>query len=700
MPSFPALAADKAFKRGDLDDAAIKLEAQIKSDAGTVTKPAATLRRDADAAFQKNDFRTGMTVLGQLVTVAPTDASNWLRLARTVLQIRPRDDREKALLLDRASTAAYIAYQRATARDLEADSLAVLGKTLADRKQWRPALDAMRLALDLRESADLRGQYERLRSEYGFRMLDYSVDSDAVAPRVCFQFSEELPGKRTDFSPFVAVAGQDKPAISANDKQLCVEGLKHGERYEITLRAGLPSVVRETLAKSADFTIFVRDRKPFVRFSGKAYVLPRTGQRGIPVLSVNTSAVVLSVYRIGDRNLLDTVLGYDFQRNLSQYEAERLASERGAKVWSGELAVTPKLNTEVATAFPVDQALGELKPGVYVMTAAPKDVVANDYGQRASQWFIVSDLGLTAYSGHDGIDVFIHSLASAEPMGQVGVRLMARNNEVLATKTTDKDGFVHFEAGLTRGEGGQAPAAIVAADKADYAFLSLKSAAFDLSDRGVAGRQVPTGLDAFVYTERGVYRSGETVHVTALLRDALGIAAAAPLTLVMERPDGVEYRRALVPDQGLGGHSWSVPIVRSASTGTWRIAAYTDPKRPPVGEVNFLVEDYVPDRIEFNLTAAGKVIPRGAPAQLSVDGHFLYGAPASSLDLTGAVTITAAKERPGYAGYSFGLEDDEVTAVRQELDDLPATDATGKASSRSILPRSRLRRARSRRPSP
>src|ERR1035438_762777 len=67
----PTLAADKAFKRSDLDDAAIKLEAQIKSDAGTVTKPAATLRHDADAAFQKNDFRTGMTVLGQLVTVAP-----------------------------------------------------------------------------------------------------------------------------------------------------------------------------------------------------------------------------------------------------------------------------------------------------------------------------------------------------------------------------------------------------------------------------------------------------------------------------------------------------------------------------------------------------------------------------------------------------------------------------------------------------
>ena len=678
--SIPASAADKAFKRGDLDNAAIKLEAQIKNDAGTVTKSATALRRDADAAFQKNDYRTGMTVLGQLVTVAPTDASNWLHLARTVLRIWPRDDSERALLLDRGTTAAYIAYQRANGRDAEADSLTLLGQTFADRKMWRPALDTLRLALDLRENADLRGQYERLRGEYGFRMLDYSVDSDAISPRVCFQFSEELPGKRTDFSPFVAVVGQDKPAISANDKQLCVEGLKHGERYEITLRAGLPSVVRETLAKSASFTVFVRDRKPFVRFSGKAYVLPRTGQRGIPVLSVNSSAVAIAVYCIGDRNLLDTVLGSDFQRNLSQYDAERIASENGSKVWSGDLAVTPKLNAEVTTAFPVDEAVGDLKAGVYVMTATPKEAVANDYGQRASQWFIVSDLGLTAYSGHDGVDVFIHSLATAEPMGEVGVRLIARNNEVLASKSTDKDGFVHFEAGLTRGEGGQGPAAIVAAAKADYAFLSLKSPAFDLSDRGVAGRPVPTGLDAFVYTERGVYRSGETVYVTSLLRDARGIAVAAPLTLVMERPDGVEYRRVLVPDQGLGGHSWSVPIVRSASTGTWRVAAYTDLKRPPIGETTFLVEDYVPDRIEFDLKSDAKVVPRDAPAQLNVDGHFLYGAAASNLDLQGSVTIAAAKERPGFAGYLFGVEDDQITPARQELEDLPATDATGKAT--------------------
>src|SRR5258707_5362486 len=494
---FPVAAAEKPFKQGALDEAAIKLEAQIKSDAGVVTKPAAALRRDADAAFQKNDFRTGMVVLGQLAAVAPEDSTSWLRLSRTVLQIKPRDDREKTLLLDRASTAAYIAYQRAGDRNLEADSLSVLGRTLADRQLWRGALDSLRLSLELRETAELRGQYEKLRAEHGFRMLDYTVDSDSISPRTCFQFSEELPGRRTDFSPYVVVAGMDRPAISANDKQLCVEGLKHGERYSVTLRAGLPSTVKETLPKSADLTVYVRDRKAMARFAGKAYVLPRTGQRGIPLVSVNTKAVDIAVYRISDRNLIETVLGRDFQRNLYPYELERLTDSRGIKVWNGELAVEQTLNAEITTAFPVDQAIGDMAPGVYVMTAAAKGTASDDSDALSTQWFIVSDMGLAAYSGNDGINVFVNSLATTEPKSQVEVRLMSRGNEILSTKRSDAAGRVAFEAGLARGEGALSPAMLVATDaKGDYAFLNLKGPAFDLSDRGLKGRPAATGLDA------------------------------------------------------------------------------------------------------------------------------------------------------------------------------------------------------------
>ena len=219
----------------------------------------------------------------------------------------------------------------------------------------------------------------------------------------------------------------------------------------------------------------------------------------------------------------------------------------------------------------------------------------------------------------------------------------------------------------------------------DYAFLSLKAPAFDLTDRGVAGRAVPAGLDAFVYTERGVYRSGETVHVTALLRDPQGVAAAGvPLTLVVERPDGVEYRRAAVPDQGVGGRcARACRSVASAPTGTWRVRAFTDPKRPAVGETTFMVEDYVPDRLEFDLAAPdGQHRRRQRRPRSRVDGRYLYGAPASQVSISKAsVVIAPAKERPGFAGYQFGLADEEVEATpRQPLEDLPETDDSGKAS--------------------
>jgi uncharacterized protein YfaS (alpha-2-macroglobulin family) len=679
----PALAADKAYHRDDLADAAIKLEAEIKKDAGAVAKPAAALRRDVEDALGRRDTRGGMQALTQLVAVQPGESGNWLRLSRAVLQILPKDEREKATLLERAATAAYVAYQRAGNSGEEAESLALLSRTFSQRTLWRPALDTLRLSLELREVAERRGQYEQMRAEYGFRILDYTVDSDAASPRACFQLSEELPGKRTDLSPFVALGGVDKPALTVADKQLCIEGLKHGERYAVTVRAGLPSSVKEALTKSASYNIYVRDRKPFVRFTGKAYVLPRTGQQGIPLVSVNTDKVNVRIFRTGDRNLLNTVLGRDFQRNLYRYELERMAEERAIQVWKGELSVESPLNADVTTAFPVEQAVGRLQPGVYAMVAEPPGPASEeDSGALATQWFIVSDLGLTAYSGNDGVHVFVQSLATTEPKTGLEVRLLARSNEVLATRTTDAAGAAHFEAGLARGEGGLSPAMVVAAEpEGDYAFLNLKAAAFDLSDRGVAGRPPAPGLDAFVYTERGVYRSGETVHVTSLLRDAQGAAATdVPLTLILERPDGVEYRRSVVLDSGLGGRAWSVPIVSSAPTGTWKVRAHVDPKGPAAGQTTFMVEDYVPDRLEFELSSPTGRISKTQPAEVVLQGRYLYGAPASGLDLNGDVTVTPAKERPGLAGYQFGLADEEaVGSERQELQDLPDTDADGKA---------------------
>ena len=162
-------------------------------------------------------------------------------------------------LVTRGATAAYAAYQHSTTPDTQAAALAALADLLARHEQWRPALDALKASLDRRDSVDVRKTYEAMRAEHGFRFLDYKVDNESALPRVCFNFSEPL-ARRTDFSPYVAVSGSSETAISNEDQQICVEGLKHGERYAIVLRQGLPSAVSESLLKSADYEIYVRDR--------------------------------------------------------------------------------------------------------------------------------------------------------------------------------------------------------------------------------------------------------------------------------------------------------------------------------------------------------------------------------------------------------------------------------------------------------
>jgi uncharacterized protein YfaS (alpha-2-macroglobulin family) len=677
----PSLAAEKPFQRGDLDDGSIRFEAALKAESGQLSRAAADYRRDGETAAGRGDQRGAARLFGQAASAEPQNAATWTRLSRAFLAVTPNDDRERFALRDKATHAAYLGYRRAASRSGEEyDALVQLGRVFQARQVWRPALDAYRYALDIRETPDIRAQYEELRGQHGFRLIDYSIDSDAAAPRACFQFSEDLPG-RTDFSPFVAVDEIARPALSASGSQICVEGLKHGDRYAMQVRPGLPSTVGEALARLSTFSIYVRDRSPQVRFTAKAYVLPRTGQKGIPLVSVNTRAISIEIYRIGDRSITGTVLSEEFQTMLDRYTLDTLRDQRGQEVWKGTMQTADTLNADFVTAFPIGEAVGKLEQGVYVMVAQAGAQPLESYDTLATQWFIVSDLGLSALSTEQGVHVAVHSLASAEPKPGIEVRLLAKNNEILATERTGADGAVQFAAALSKGAGGLQPGLVVAVDPAgDYSFLDIAKTAFDLSDRGVKGRLAPGASDAFVVTERGVYRSGETVHVTALLRDAKAQAqTGTPLVLVMERNDGVEYRRQSVPDQGVGARTWSVPLTSGVPTGTWRVKAFTDPKRAAVGETTFMVEDYVPERLDFELAARSKTIGPDTPADLSVEGRFLYGATASDLALEGDVMLALASERPGFAGYRFGITDEEFTGAREPLDDLPQTDANGRA---------------------
>jgi uncharacterized protein YfaS (alpha-2-macroglobulin family) len=165
------------------------------------------------------------------------------------------------------------------------------------------------------------------------------------------------------------------------------------------------------------------------------------------------------------------------------------------------------------------------------------------------------------------------------------------------------------------------------------------------------------------------------------------------------RPDGVEHLAASVPDQAAGGRTSVVNLSGNAMTGTWRVRIYSDPEADPVGETSFLVEDYVPERLDLTLEAGETVLTPGQQGVLKAVGRYLYGPPAANLAVEGDITVRASTTGlAGFEGYQFGLADEQVAPVRSELSGLPATDAEGKATLPIALPQlprtSRLLEAR------
>src|SRR5262245_55836531 len=648
------------------------------------------LRAEGDKVLAAgNNPRGAARAYAQAVVFDGNDVVSWIGLARALLAIKPDQGSERYDLPVNASGAALTAYERAQATADKTAALWVLHEALKRRSYWRPAIDALGASLTLVEDGQVREAYDALVAQHGFRILEYKVEADSAQPRLCIEFSERLAAGQVDWAQYFTVDGKDPQSLSAEARQICLDGLAHGRRYEVQVRDGLPSAIGERLAKTAELAVYVKDRTPSVRASSRGYVLPNRGQQGIPLVTVNTDKVKVEVYRIGDRSLAQTLQSGDFARQISSYDVNALKDRTGARLYAGELTVANRLNEDVTTAFPVAEAVPKLQPGVYVLTASAS-LSKEDEGYRnvATQWFIVSDLGLIAINGDDGLHAFVRSLAAATPVVNTNVRLIARNNEILATARTDSRGYARFNSGLKSGEGGLAPAVLVAeTSEGDYAFLDLATGAFDLTDRGVKGRSPPGPIDAFAYTDRGVYRPGEQVHLTTLARDRAGKATSVPVTLIVSRPDGVEHARVALPDQGQGGRTMTLALAGSAMTGTWRVRVHIDPKSAAIAQAAFLVEDFVPERLDLKLEPAVEALSPREPGSIRVAGRYLYGPPAAGLAIEGEIAVKLAKgDVPGFAGYKFGLADEQVAPVRKPLEGLPTTDANGKADVAVLLP--------------
>lgn len=681
----PARRADLGFmSAADIQRAAdlVRTNSRLYSFQG---EGLADLTAALDGAARRGDLVSALGWAGKAVALSD-QGSLWQRYAELslarALQVKGRDRRRANR---GALSAAVNAYLRAPDATQQAAAADVMARALEVNRRGRDMIDALRLAIKLSPRDDRETALDTAIGKYGFRITDHRVDNNAAQPRICAEFSEKLVPAGVEYDPFVRSATPGL-VVQADGGQLCLDGVKHGARYEVTFRAGLPAASGEVLHKDVTLALYVRDRQPVARFGGRAYVLPRAADAAMPVETVNVDTLDLTLHRLSDRNLVRAMRDSFVGRPLSKYEADILDRDLAQAVWRGVGDVQNTLNRDMTTRLPLGEALKDQPPGIYVLSAAVPGQDPYEY-PAATQWFVLTDLGLSTWSGVDGLQVAVRRLGDTGAQDGVRLSLISQANAVLAEVVSDAQGFAQFPAGAMRGTGAASPAVLMAEGAAgDVTFLALSGPAFDLSDRGVEGRPPAPPIDTFLTTDRGAYRVGEVIHATVLTRDVQAHALTGlPVTAILRRPDGVEYSRQLSQQARAGGHVFALPLGADVPRGAWRVDVMADVDAAPLASQTVLVEDFLPERIDFDLELPDLPLTLQSTPPLQVDVRYLFGAPGAGLRLEGDVRLRVERRLDGWESYLFGPYDASLRPLTRPLSGTE-TDAQGSATVRMLLP--------------
>lgn len=363
------------------------------------------------------------------------------------------------------------------------------------------------------------------------------IDSSKAEGEACLFFNKPLAGDDSvKYGDYVRLTPDVRSAVRPVDDKLCIGGLAYGVDYSVKLMAGLPAKDGSKLADEQSVDVALGARPAVVSLPGKGFILPRTSAAGLPVTTVNVSKVGIAVYRVSERGLDRFTMEYAD----SEFPGAKPATEtwslrawlnggNGALQWRGTMEVRNVLNQPSVTAFPIRETVTDWRPGAYYVVmwnaatppASGEDDEDAPHTAGTGMWVVDTDIALTSFSARDGLNVFARSLDSAQPLEGLEIVLLTRGNDPIAKAVTGADGRATFADGLLKGRGAAEAIAVmaIAAGRQEFSRLELTKAPFDLSGRGVDGRDQPGPIDAFLYTERGIYRPGETVQLMALLRD-------------------------------------------------------------------------------------------------------------------------------------------------------------------------------------
>lgn len=459
---------------------------------------------------------------------------------------------------------------------------------------------------------------------------------------------------------------------------------------------GIRNYLNRRLKDGTDRQVTFESIRPQARFVGRGLILPRKDRLTVPIEAVNLKSIQVAALQIYPGNMaqffqVNSLEGSDELARVGRYlwrKSVALSEDPAmTKRWSRyDLDVTPLFKENPGSLFRIVLSFNRGN-STYPCPAGGKPIPAEtplknvddpsgysrysswdysdeEYGYNQGDWynrnnpcsdayymphlnraavvgrnFFSSDIGLVAKLGANGaLHVVTTDIGTARPLSGLRVRAYNYQNQPLGEATSDGNGFAAFRLK-------DRPFYVSAEGGGDIGYLRLSSEGIlPMSHFDVGGEVTQKGVKGIIYGERGVWRPGDTLHLTFALFDREKVLPAGhPVVLELYSPQG-QLVRTLKPEKTVEPfYAFRVTPDEAAPTGNWQA-------RVLVGGMTFSktlkIETVVPNRLKIVFDAGREVLARkDMPFDAAVTAQWLHGAPAANLNYDVAVRLSRRPTR-------------------------------------------------------
>jgi uncharacterized protein YfaS (alpha-2-macroglobulin family) len=340
----------------------------------------------------------------------------------------------------------------------------------------------------------------------------------------------------------------------------------------------------------------------------------------------------------------------------------------------------------------LDSSAGARRGLFFVKVESWSPETKQTMGEIDSRLVLVSDLGILSKEAGDGShDVFVQSIQTGKPVAGAHVQVIGRNGQPVLGQNTDGEGHAHLPS-LRDLRQEKAPSMFLVTLGRDTSFLPygrqdrlLDMSRFDVG--GVTDSESNQGMSAYLFSERGLYRPGDEIHIGALVRsrDLNQDLAGLPLEMVVNDARGMEVKRQRFKLSAAGLEEFSHHTREESPTGNYTVSLYTvkdGHADSQIGSTSVTVREFLPDRMtihsNFSLeNPAGWVPPKGLEGRVSLAN--LFGTPAAGRRIRAKLLLTPGMPSfPSLRDFHFYNPQKPIEPSEQELPE-GATDDDGQA---------------------